>query len=223
MEEKKLTERIFGSSELQRAWDSTHKAKPAPPETDENLVAFSINIERFAPKGAPVLDAGCGRGRNTHFLSRRGFITYGCDISLTAVTITKELLEVADLQPLCHVSNLRRLPYPDESFEAAVCVRVLPYNLKAMIEEIIDELWRVLKIGGWLYLDMLHNDDSEYGQGTKLEEHTFLYTDGDVPMHFSSREELDWMFRSFSIKRLSRHEFTGGPSPRVGWIIWGVK
>jgi SAM-dependent methyltransferase len=118
------------------------------------------------------------------------------------------------------VAALSRLPYPDCTFATAVCVRVLPYHLKANIATSIHELWRVLKPGGWLYVDFLDRDDAEYGNGPELEQHTFLDPDG-VPIHFSSRQEINELLSGFAPQRVARLEL--GSRPRVAWVVWATR
>jgi SAM-dependent methyltransferase len=169
-----------------------------------------------------VLDVGCGRGRNTFYLSQKGFATYACDLSPVAIAVAKAQALQIDATISFQVADLTDLPYPDNSFAAVACVHVLPYHFKASIAKGVRELRRVLRPDGWLYFDLLGCDDAEYGCGRELEEHTFLDPDG-VPIHFSSRQEVDELLDGFAVERKSQFELGSPARTRVGWVVWARK
>jgi len=211
---------MFDRSRRQRVWDCAHQERPVREQPDEKVKAFAEYVQSKLPAGARVLDAGCGRGRNTFFLSQVGFAAFGCDLSAVAVAIAKGEFSGLGKPVSFQVADLMVLPYASELFAAVVCVHVLPYHVQAGVAQGIRELWRILRPGGWLYLDLLHCDDPEYGYGQELEEHTFLDPDG-VPVHFSSQQEVDELLRDFEIQRMSRVEL--GSRPRVAWVAWAKK
>ena len=206
---------MFDRSTLQQAWNRTHQEKPITDRPQEEVVAFAERLRWQLPSGARVLDTGCGRGRNTLYLAHMGFAVYGCDLSPVAIQAARRQIQKANVSTMLHVADLIRLPFPDNGFEAALCVHVLPYHLKADIVQSVRELRRILRPGGWLYLDLLDCDDAEYGCGPELEEHTFWGTDG-------TRFTLARAKRSTSCFRASRDRVARlelGLRPRVGWVV----
>jgi SAM-dependent methyltransferase len=211
---------MFDRSTLQQAWNRTHQEKPISDRPQEDVVAFGERLRWQLPSGARVLDTGCGRGRNTLHLAQMGFAVYGCDLSPVAIQVARQRIQKANATVMLQVADLTRLPFPDSWFEAAICVHVLSYQLKADRVQSVRELWRILKPGGWLYLDLLDCDDAEYGCGPELEEHTFGDPDG-TPIHFSTRQEINELLQGFDRDRVARLEL--GQRPRVGWVMWVVK
>ncbi len=211
---------MLNQIELQRAWDHTHQTVPASKYPEADVVAFIEHMRQRLPAGAPVLDAGCGRGRHTLYLARMSFRVYSCDLSPVAIETAKTHVHQEGFAAALQVASLTHLPYPNGLFAAAIGVHVLPYNSTADIAASIGELGRVLQANGQLYLDLLSCDDAEYGCGQELENHTFLDSDG-VPMHFSSRREVNKLLHGFTLERVYRVEF--GLRSRVGWIIWATK
>ena len=211
---------MLDRTERRRAWDRAHQEKPVSGQPAEAVVAFATHLRSTLPPGAPILDAGCGRGRNARYLSQAGFTTYGCDLSPVAVAVASASAKASCAPVAYQVADLTFLPYVDNVFAAGVCVHVLPYHFIANIVKGVQELWRVLRPGGWLYLDLLHGDDAEYGCGRELEANTFLDPDG-VPIHFTSRQEADELLRGFAVQRMSRLEL--GARPRVAWLVWARK
>jgi ubiquinone/menaquinone biosynthesis C-methylase UbiE len=208
---------MFNQTKLHQVWDAIHQQKSSSPLPEKGLVPFAEYLQQQCLADAPVLDLGCGRGRNTRFLSQAGFTVHGCDWSLFALKEAKSHSRPGK-PAFFSVADLTCLPFPDDYFAAVVCVHVLPYLVMAGITWGIHEMRRVLRPGGWLYVDLLDRDDAEYGRGTKLEKHTYLDEDG-VPMHFSSQNEVDKLFRDFLILRQSRLEL----GRRVIWEIWAKK
>ena len=54
-----------------------------------NEVDFIVSQLNLSP-GARILDVGCGPGRHSHELARRGFTVHGIDISQTFVDLATE-------------------------------------------------------------------------------------------------------------------------------------
>ncbi|MCP4536865.1 MAG: class I SAM-dependent methyltransferase [Chloroflexi bacterium] len=213
---------MFNQSILQQVWDHTHQEKPTSEQPDTEFVAFAEHLGQQLSLETPVLDVGCGRGRNAFYLSRAGFAVYACDLSPVAITVATARAQRADATINFQVADLTHLPYPDNSFAALVCVHVLPYNLKADMVRGGRELQRVLRPDGWLYFDLLGCDDAEYGCGPELEAHTFLELDG-MPIHFSSRQEVDELMDGFAVERASRFELGSSTRLRTGWVVWAKK
>lgn len=214
---------MFDRLELQRIWNHTHYTKPASEQPEENIIAFAGYLQERLPPQMLLLDVGCGRGRNTLYLSQSGFSVYACDLSPVALETAIKRAKRVDLPINFQVSDLVCLPYANNSFAVAVCVHVLPYHFKSDIAKGIHELWRVVQPNGWLFVDFLDYDDAEYGCGQKLEEHTFLDPDG-TPIHFSSREEISKLLNGFAVERVIRSELKSSLArTRVTWTIWAVK
>ncbi len=196
---------------------------PASELPEDNLIAFAKYVQKRLPSQAFLLDAGCGRGRNTLYLSQRGFSVYGCDLSLAALETARKRTQQAGLPGNFQRADLTCSPYAKDSFAVMVCTHVLPYRIKINITKGLHELRRVMRPGGWLYADFLDCDDAEYGCGQKMEENTFLDPDG-IPVHFSSRQEISDLLNGFTIERASRCEWRSPSSRiRVIWKIWAVK
>ena len=211
---------MFDRTGLQRAWNNTHQEKPIFGQPQKELIAFIEHLKCQTSTGISILDAGCGRGRNLFYLHQAGFNVYGCDLSSVALKVAKAQAELEQATITFQVANLIQLPYAEGRFTAAVCSHVLPYHFKADIAANLCELWRVLQWGGWLFFDLLACEDAEYGCGEELEAHTFWDVDG-VPVHFSSRQEVEELLSGFAIERLERIENRiSQHRVRVSWEVW---
>lgn len=85
-----------------------------------------------------ILDAGCGSGRNAHFLMREGFNVFGVDENPRAAAGC--------------LATLDALPFADSFFDVVICSAVLHFARDdAHFEGMVGELFRVLRPGGMFF------------------------------------------------------------------------
>ena len=93
-----------------------------------------------------ALDLGCGTGSQLGMLAELGFEPTGLDGSQEMLEIARAALPGVEL---VH-SNVRSTPFPNGSFDAAVCIEVLRYLSDPT--ECLRELARILRPGAPLYV-----------------------------------------------------------------------
>lgn len=99
-----------------------------------------------------VLDAGCGAGRNVHYLLRAGCTVHGVDADSDAIRLVRSL--ASRLTPGASterflVAELDDLPHDDGSFDAVLCSAVLHFAQdESHFTRMMLEMWRVLRPGG---------------------------------------------------------------------------
>jgi len=102
-----------------------------------------------------VLDAGCGNGRNLVYLLQQGCRTYGVDASVRAVAATRELasrLSPSTPPDRFRTESLDAMSFEDNYFHAVICSAVLHFaDGPDHFDRMVDELWRVLAPGGFLF------------------------------------------------------------------------
>lgn len=111
-------------------------------------------LELVAPvNGQRILDAGCGDGMLLTALARRGAIATGIDIDPNMLSAARARAKTVDLKVTLVEGDIRALPFPDSTFDAATAVTVLclmPDAGRAMCE-----IARVLRPGGRLFIGEL--------------------------------------------------------------------
>ena len=100
-------------------------------------------------QGRRGVDAGCGAGaRDVYLLWNRGYDMYGLDAVTENIQIARDRHpEIADR---LQVADLREpLPFPDASFDLALCNAVIQHIPAAVTKGVtLPELARVLRPGG---------------------------------------------------------------------------
>ena len=127
------------------------------------------DIEAFARrlKRGSVLDLGCGIGYLSVFLSAQGYTCFGIDVGTDVewyvhhkpqqerVAWRNQFWKV--LQANFEGVNLQlydgcTIPYGDNLFDAVVAYAVIEHILASGLGELIDQVYRVLKPGGVLFI-----------------------------------------------------------------------
>lgn len=100
-----------------------------------------------------VLDLGCGTGRHTVYLAKRGFDVYGIDISKEGMRIAKEWLKKENLRANLRISSIyKKLPYQDNFFDAIISTNTIHHARIEIIRKAIREIERVLKPRGLIFI-----------------------------------------------------------------------
>jgi SAM-dependent methyltransferase len=107
--------------------------------------AYEVVLRRV-PRGARVLDWGCGRGHFSYFLSR-----FGYEVAAYSLEEEPEIFAVEPV-PFLRASDPTNLPFPSDSFDAVVGVGVFEHVRETGGSESANlaELARVLRPGGLL-------------------------------------------------------------------------
>ena len=96
---------------------------------------------------ATILDLPCGTGRLSIYLARKGFKVSAGDLSLEMIKAVEGRIENQNLKDLIisEVSDAEAPNYPDDSFDAVVCLRLLGHAPPEVRIKILKELKRVSK------------------------------------------------------------------------------
>lgn len=175
----------------------------------ESLVRlFSGQYVPVPSPPAKVMDHGFGHGNNLLLALTKDYECAGCEISESLIEEAKKLF-----QKLGKDVDLRRvkgldIPFEAESFDIVVSWDVIHYNgTRKAVGSVIEELHRVLKPGGVLFLSTVHPQNSILDRMEHVQDGSYLITkeskyDNRKGLRFfvtHSREELQQMFSVFSI------------------------
>jgi ubiquinone/menaquinone biosynthesis C-methylase UbiE len=130
-------------------WYNSHAEKYA----DAGASYFDMNhITTFIGellKGAYVLDAGCGSGRDANILSEQGLRVVGFDLSVGLLKVAKQKYPDIDFVE----GDLRSLPFGDSSFDGVWSnTSLLHLETAKDVKKALSEMSRVLKPKGVIHV-----------------------------------------------------------------------
>ena len=135
-------------------------------------LVFSLIDQRVAlGRSAYILDVGCGTGGNVRALNQ-----IGCAVGLDLSPIALDYARRRCLSRLTQASGMK-LPYPSGMFELVTIFDVLYHRWISDDEHVLEELYRVLRPGGWL-----------------------LITDSALPILWSSHDETYFARQRYTLE-----------------------
>jgi SAM-dependent methyltransferase len=189
-----------------------------PVEKECTVIAAWL-VGRGIPPGAEILDAGCGTGRYSRELARRGYIVHGVDLSPELIEVAKGA--VGDRTGGVSFAVADILDLPTARYAAILC--------RGVLNDIIDDdrrdavlaaFVRALRPNGALIMDV-----REWGASAKRKTREPLFrkrvsTDrGELT--FTSVTELDPEHRLLLISE--RHELVGRGDERVSEYLFVMR
>lgn len=184
-------------------------------EESEDLAKFTRWIGRQKDEfplsqNIKVVDFGCGNGRNLIYLAREfGVSGIGFDNSSAAIAEAKR---AAGELPLTFEARSIAGDFSIADNSTDLCLDMMASHfLKANERERLrDEIYRVLRPGGWLFMKTFLLDDDLHSArllkdfGTD-EPGTYVHPVIGVPEHVYSEEELtDFLGEKFLVKKIYR-------------------
>ena len=111
------------------------------------------------PKGSRILDLGCGYGRLSVELAKRGYYVVGLDLSARLLEMAEELARRERVEVELLRRDMRDLDYQEEFDGILSWDTSFGYFSDEENEDLLKRIAKALKLGGKLVLD-LHNRDA---------------------------------------------------------------
>ena len=154
---------------IQKAiWQREHTENSGLPsmhseEPSSTVVYFTGYFPKLAIKPpAKIIDIGCGKGRNTIYLAKKGFDVYAIDYIETAVQHVKSLAEKNNLKNVnVQTSDVTATwPFQDNFFDASLD-NFSSIDIETMEgrEKYKREMLRTLKKGGYAFVAVVSASD----------------------------------------------------------------
>jgi len=139
--------------------------------------------------GLPILELGCGSGRDSEILTAAGHRVVGVDVSSTAIANACRRVPVAEF----HCQDLRAA-FPLERAGVIVASLSLHYFPWEETGELVERLRRTLEPNGLLLCRLNSTNDHHYGaSGHPAIAENYYLVDGE-PKRFFDRASVDRLF-----------------------------
>ncbi|RNB83457.1 class I SAM-dependent methyltransferase [Brevibacillus fluminis] len=121
-----------------------------------DIYLFDQLLKGRITKDMRILDAGCGSGRNLPYFLRNGYNIYAVDRSAEAIQAVQKL--GSELAPdwsadQARVETVEQMSFEADSFDFVISSAVLHFaQHEEHFQQMLHELWRVLKPGGVLFV-----------------------------------------------------------------------
>lgn len=147
-----------------------------------------------------ILDMGCGLGTTTEYLNSKGHSVIATDISDAALARLRSRIPGVETKCLDFSNGL---PWRNESFNHVVADLCLHYFDIDTTKAIGEDIFRVLKPGGFLFarVNSIKDTVHGYGQGTEVQANFFV-SDGHFKRFFDP-ESIKEIFKLFDLVNIA--------------------
>lgn len=157
-------------------WDIEHKNPFAllqmdSAEASSGVIKFFNWLQEKGKKPFKAIEIGCGKGRNVIWLAKQGLFVTGIDFSQVAIKEAKRrarLEGVKKSQFFVH-DVTKSWPFDSGSFDIVIdCFATTDIESIKGREFVAQEIYRVLKSGGYLLVYSLSTDDEFHKEMIKI-------------------------------------------------------
>lgn len=194
---------------LDKYWDKIHLKYTSTYDNWFNKYIHLLN------KSDKIIELGCGRAYTSLYLLNNDFSDVtACDFSTEVINILntehKELnTSVFDIS--------EKLPFKDDEINVIIADLCLHYFDSKKTKEILNEIYRVLKSGGYLIGRVNSaNDKYHIPLSAKVLEKNFYY-DGEIYKKFFEGKEFKELFENFKILSLEEKHMDRYEKPKTLW------
>jgi len=149
-----------------------------------------------------IIDCGAGgKFPKIALYAMSGFEAYGIEISEEHMKMAEDFAKNRGLKVHFVKGDMRNLPYESESYGFVYSYNTIFHMNKEEIGIAINEMLRVVKKHGLIYVNLLSTDDSRYGIGKESSPGVFTQDeDGEQISHtYFKHDEGDAYFSKFEI------------------------
>ncbi|MBE0515246.1 class I SAM-dependent methyltransferase [Sulfurimonas sp.] len=180
-------------------------------------------------KNQKVLDIGFGDGRNSVFLAKEGYLTYGIEITEEICEMARQRFKEQGLHAEFKVGRNNNIPYEDEYFDIVLACHSSYYlDGDDKFEHNLNEISRVIKQGG-VFITSLPNDNSYiFKDAVRQNDGSFLIQNdyynnrnGYRLQSFESAEEIEKRIQDYFTNFSFGHAYNDyyGIDEKVFWVV----
>jgi len=204
-------------------WEASFLSKPEMFGLEPSIAAAKA-LKLFQEQSiSNIVELGAGLGRDTLFFAKNSIHVEALDYSKTSIeiiTYKSKRLKLTDFVKTKIFDVRKKLPYEDNSIDGCFshmlyCMALSNFDL----ENLNNEICRILKPGGINIYTVRHTDDGDYKHGTYIGED--LYENDGFIVHFFSKDKVNQLSKGFEV--LDVEKFEEGKFPRRLFIVKNKK
>jgi len=195
-------------------WENSFLNKPEMFGLEPSIAATEA-LKSFKKQNIKnIVELGAGLGRDTIFFAKNSIYVEALDYSKTSIENIKKKSVKLNLNKFIKLKFFdvrKKLPFKDNSIQG--CFSHMLYCMalsNSDLENLNNEICRVLKPGGINVYTVRNTDDGDYKNGTHIGED--LYENDGFIVHFFSKNKINHFSKGFEI--LDIKKFEEGKFPR---------
>lgn len=182
----------------QQLWDSI-----APEWNKYKEIPSKFSKEFLKKQTGKVLDLGSGSGR--HLTRIKKGKMYLLDFSENMIKLVEKKAKTKKIKAEFCVSNINKIPYPDNFFDSAICISSIHCTPKKEHKRIIKELYRVLKPKAQALVGVWNRASKRFRNAKSKEKYIRWTNKGKRYYYLFDEAEIHRLFKDASFKILSTH------------------
>lgn len=197
-------------------WNNLHKnfAQNNKPKYDEWLDDFEPIISNIKTE---IIDLGCGvTGNNTLYLLEKGKKVISCDFAEEALNVVKGIKGSKTLL----FDMLEVFPFKDNFTDLVIADLSLHYFKEKDTKRIINEIKRVLKPDGYLFLRLNSTNSKEYKkiiENNEKEIESHLFFSKNMEKRFFDENDINNFFKDFKIIFMKEENMSRWCADKIIW------
>jgi SAM-dependent methyltransferase len=184
-------------------------------ESDPWLTAWMPRLRSLSLE-EPVLELGCGKGRDTTTLCAGGLAVVATDISRASL---QQCAKGARRASAVQMDLREPFPFRAMSFRVIVASLSLHYFSWTATRGAVDEIARCIRPGGLLLARFNSTNDIHHGAGVGDEIERHLFRVGVRQKRFFDRADVVGLLAGWRIERLAEKTIQRYEKPKVVWEV----
>ena len=168
--------------------------------------------ERWIQKGfKKLLDLGCGLGRHSIYFAKNDFQVSSMDLSEYGVNHLNKWAKEEGVTINSCIGDMLSLPYEENSFDCIMAYNVIYHTNTEGFIKTLEEIKRVLKPNGELYMTLISKNTWSWHQKEKyiqIDNNTILRdeheTEKNVPHFYVNIDDIVQYFKEFNFVLLPK-------------------
>jgi tellurite methyltransferase len=203
-------------------WD--HEYTTTPNLFGSNPVPILVRHLDLLNGNLPILDVGCGQGRNTLYLARHGHTVRALDPSMEALRQTRSAADAEGLTIQSQCGVLVEIVRPANGFSAILAFGLIPILTRAEIHETVALIEDLIAPGGHTIITAFTTSDPKFGTHARewfeVGRNSFQSPEGDIRTYLEPGELVglfpEWQVVDHWEGFGSEHRHGDGPTERHG-------